>query len=134
VKGVNAETGPRFAGWPQNLVDELEENRTNGHVGSVLVSETDRVRVWHLTLPPRSRLGFHCHVLDYFWTAVTAGTGRSHYSNGHIEEVTYAVGDTKHLTFARGEGMQHDLENTGDTELSFVTVEFKDSQNSQLPL
>jgi beta-alanine degradation protein BauB len=131
---VTAAAASKFANWPQKLIDEFEQNRTNGHVGSKLVSETDHVRVWHLTIPPHSRFGAHCHVLDYFWTAMAAGTGRSHYSDGTIKDVAYKVGDTKHLTYARGEGMQHDLENTGDTELSFVTVEFKDSPNSPLPL
>jgi hypothetical protein len=59
-------------GWSPDLVRELEANRNNGRVGSQLVSETERVRVWHLTIPPGGRFGFHCHVLDYFWTALMA--------------------------------------------------------------
>ena len=69
---VTAAAASKFANWPQKLIDEFEQNRTNGHVGSKLVSETDHVRVWHLTIPPHSRFGAHCHVLDYFWTAMTA--------------------------------------------------------------
>lgn len=34
---------------------------------------TDRVRVWTIGLKPGQRLGFHTHVLDYFWTSVTGG-------------------------------------------------------------
>ena len=134
MKGSNAETAPKFTAWPRNLVEEFEQNRTNGHVGTVLVSETDHVRVWYLNIPPHFRFGSHCHVLNYFWTAVTAEQGKSHYSDGTIREVTYKVGDIEHLRFARGERMQHDLENTGDAELSFVTVEFTDSPNSPLAL
>jgi hypothetical protein len=48
----------------------------DGRVGIELLSETDRVRVWAIGLKPRQRLGFHTHVLDYFWTAVTGGRGR----------------------------------------------------------
>lgn len=120
--------------WPEALVRELEENRDNGRVGHRLVSETDRLRVWHMTLAPGERVGFHCHVLDYFWTALSAGTSRSHYSDGTTREVTYKAGDTRHLTFGAGERMQHDLENIGDTPLQFVTVEFKDSSNPALPV
>jgi hypothetical protein len=82
------------------------------------------VRVWHLSLEPRERIGFHTHVLDYFWTAMTSGKARSRYGDGEIREVSYAAGDTKHHVYAPGEFMTHDLENIGDTPLIFATVEF----------
>ena len=122
------------AGWPSELRREFAERAGNGQVGSRLVSETDRVRVWHLSLMPGERIGFHTHVLDYFWTAVTAGEARSHYGDGRIAEVKYAAGDTRHHHYDVGEFMVHDLENIGHTELVFTTVEFLDSANAPLPL
>jgi quercetin dioxygenase-like cupin family protein len=113
---------------------EFELHRGNGHVGSRLVSETDRVRVWSLTLTPGQRIGFHTHVLDYFWTAVTGGKARSQYADGRTAEVTYAPGDTRHHSFGPGEFLTHDLENIGDTDLTFTTVEFKESANAPLSL
>jgi hypothetical protein len=83
---------------------------------------------------PGERIGFHTHVLDYFWTAVTAGEARSHYGDGRIAEVKYAAGDTRHHHYDVGEFMVHDLENIGHTELVFTTVEFLDSANAPLPL
>ncbi len=65
------------------------------------MSETERVRVWHLSLEPGERIGFHTHVLDYFWTAMTSGKARSHYGDGEIREVSYAAGDTKHQASSR---------------------------------
>lgn len=123
-----------FEAWSPDLLAELEANRENGRVGSRLVSETDDLRVWHLNLAPGVRFGFHTHVLDYFWTALSAGRGRQHYGDGAVRDVTYAAGDTKHSRFAAGERMHHDLKNTGDTDLAFVTVEFKRSPNQPLPL
>jgi mannose-6-phosphate isomerase-like protein (cupin superfamily) len=120
--------------WPQWRRDELAAAGTNGRVGSVLVSQSDRVRVWHLTLAPGERLGFHRHVLDYFWTVTAPGRGRSRYASGEVQDVEYEAGDTRHLRFGVGESMIHDLENIGDTPLSFVTVEFLDSANAPLPL
>jgi mannose-6-phosphate isomerase-like protein (cupin superfamily) len=120
--------------WPPALIEEFEQNRKNGRVGQMLVSETEKVRVWHLTLAPNERIGFHCHVLNYFWTALTGGKARSHYSDGRTVEVSYKAGDTKHMTYGTGERMEHDLENIGKTPLQFVTVEFKDSPNAPLPL
>jgi hypothetical protein len=89
--------------WPQALRDEFAERVGNGQVGSRLVSQTERVRVWHVNLKPGERLGFHTHVLDYFWTAMTGGRGRSHYADGRVVEAAYQAGDTKHLTYGSGE-------------------------------
>ncbi|MBV9218736.1 MAG: hypothetical protein JOY94_04915 [Methylobacteriaceae bacterium] len=125
---------PPPADWPQWRRDELKANSRNPKVGTALVSKTDRVRVWLLTLAPGARLPFHRHVLDYFWTATAPGKAVSHYGDGRVAEITYALGDTRHLTFGPGESMIHDLENTGATELSFVTVEFLDSANQPLPI
>jgi beta-alanine degradation protein BauB len=61
--------------WPSFIRDEFEANQNNGQVGTRLLSETDRVRVWEIRLAPGERIGFHRHVLDYFWTAVTPWTG-----------------------------------------------------------
>jgi len=123
------------ASWPRWRRDELAANTANGHVGTSLVSQTERVRVWLLTLQPGERLPFHRHVLDYFWTVTSpGGRGRSHYGDGRVAEVDYAEGDTRHLSFGPGESMIHDLENTGDAALSFVTVEFLGGANAPLTL
>jgi quercetin dioxygenase-like cupin family protein len=119
--------------WPAELRREFAERAGIGQVGSRLVSETDRVRVWHLSLKPGERIGFHTHVLDYFWTALTAGAARSHYHDGRTVEVSYVAGDTRHHRYGPGEFMIHDLENIGQTELVFATVEFLDSANPPLP-
>lgn len=120
--------------WPPGLQREMEENLYNGAVGSVLVSETDRLRVWHLRLPPGKRCTFHRHVLNYFWTVHTPGIARGYYHDGRIVDVTHYPGETKHFKFGLGEFFVHSVENIGDTELLFTTVEFLDSANDPLPL
>jgi beta-alanine degradation protein BauB len=122
------------AALPLALKEEFAARAGTGQVGSRLVSETERVRVWHLSLKPGERIGFHTHVLDYFWTAVTAGQARSHYGDGRTVEVSYLSGDTRHHRYGLGEFMIHDLENIGETELVFTTVEFLDSANAPLEL
>jgi beta-alanine degradation protein BauB len=121
-------------GWTEELRRELGEADGNGRVGQRLVSETERVRVWSILLKPGERLGFHKHVLDYFWTAVTPGRARSRHHDGRITEVAYKSGDTKYMTFSQGEFMIHDLQNVGPSNLIFTTVEFLDSANSPLPV
>lgn len=118
--------------WTPALVAELQTAGTNGRVGTRVVSEDDRVRVWLIEIPPGGRLPFHTHVQDYFWTATSAGRARSRYADGRVADVSYSIGDTKHFTFAKGESMTHDLENIGDTVLCFTTVEFFGSANPPL--
>ena len=122
-------TGPH---WTDAFLDELEAASTNGNVGSMVVSENERVRVWLIEMKPGERLPFHTHVLDYFWTATSPGKALSRYGDGTVAEAEYALGDTKHFKFAKGESMTHDLENTGDTVLTFTTVEFLDGENAPL--
>jgi hypothetical protein len=80
--------------WPAEIKAEFErESRHHsGCVGTQLLSETDKVRVWIIRLQPGERVGFHRHVLDYFWTSVNGGRGRQHLMDGTTVEHTYAPG------------------------------------------
>lgn len=118
-----------FKNWPEGLYEEMMANQENGVVGSVLVSETDRVRVWHLRIPPGKRCPFHRHVNPYFWSALTAGKARGYFSSGLIRDVEHYPGETKHFYYGPGDYMLHSVENIGDTELVFTTVEFLDGTN-----
>jgi hypothetical protein len=122
--------------WPQWLVQEFEQERSkpNGCVGTELLSESDRVRVWTIRLKPGERVGFHRHVLDYFWSAITPGRGRQHLQDGSTVEHAYRAGETRHESYRKGEFKVHDLENIGETELVFATVEFLNSANPPLPV
>jgi hypothetical protein len=54
--------------------------------------------------------------------------------DGSTVERNYYAGETKHESYRAGEYKVHDLQNTGDTELVFTTVEFLDSANAALPV
>jgi quercetin dioxygenase-like cupin family protein len=122
--------------WSPELQAEFarEAKNPNPCVGSSLVSENERVRVWMISLQPGERIGFHRHVLDYFWTSVTGGRGRQHVHDGTTVEYTYQPGETRHEIYGPGEFKVHDLENLGDKEMVFMTVEFLNSANKPLPL
>jgi len=122
--------------WPAAIREEFEREarNPNGCVGQWLLSENDKVRVWRICLRPGERVGFHRHVLDYFWSAVTSGRGRQYFNDGEMREYAYHAGETRHETYGPGEFKVHDLQNIGDTDLIFVTVEFLDSANRPLPI
>jgi quercetin dioxygenase-like cupin family protein len=122
--------------WPPAIAAEFEREKEhiNPCVGSTLLSENERARVWIIRLAPGERIGFHRHVLDYFWTSVSGGRGRQHVHDGTTVEYTYQPGETRHETYAAGECKVHDLENLGDKEMVFMTVEFLNSANKPLAI
>jgi hypothetical protein len=120
--------------WPADIRVDFDAGQFNPCVGTRLLSADDRVRVWEIRLRPGERIGFHRHVLDYFWTAVTPGTARSRQGDGTMVEAAYTAGQTKHHVYGPGEYKIHDLENTGRADLVFTTVEFLQSANTPLPL
>src|SRR5262249_53509506 len=129
---VHADESP----WPPEIQAEFEREARNPNpcVGSTLVSESDRVRVWMIRLAPGERIGFHRHVLDYFWTSVSGGRGPQHVHDGTTVEYTYQPGETRHETYGSGQFKVHDLENLGDREMVFMTIEFLNSANKPLPI
>ena len=122
--------------WPAAIQAEFEREAANHNpcVGSTLLSENDKVRVWIIRLNPGERIGFHRHVLDYFWTSVSGGHGRQHLMDGSTVEYSYSPGETRHETYGAGEYKVHDLENLGDREMVFMTIEFLNSANKPMPI
>jgi hypothetical protein len=114
-----------YTGWSQALRDEFKANTQNYQVGGKLLSETDRLKVWEIRLKPGERLPAHKHVLDYFWTVITAGDSEQHTDDGATRRVSYQPGTTRHYTFGPGQYLMHDLNNVGSTDLVFITVEHK---------
>jgi quercetin dioxygenase-like cupin family protein len=122
--------------WPADIAAEFERESRNPNpcVGSTLLSENERTRVWMIRLAAGERIGFHRHVLDYFWTCVSGGRARQYVHDGTVVEFTYQPGETRHETYGKGEFKVHDLANLSDHEIVFMTVEFKDSANKPMTL
>lgn len=126
--------GDHFDGWSADVRADFASNEFNGQVGTTLVFENDRVRVWDLTLAPGQRVAAHRHVLDYFWVAVEPGRSRQHTHDGTTREVVYEAGEARFYRFGEGEYLLHDLENIGTTPLKFHTVELMSSTNPPIVL
>jgi hypothetical protein len=120
------------AAWSKDMKDELQAGRMNGCVGTMLLSETEKVRIWNLRIPARSRFSFHCHALNYFWTALNSGRTRNYFEDGRVVDAEVLEGQTQHKSFAYGESMVHSVENLCDYDLCYTTVEFLDSPNAPL--
>jgi oxalate decarboxylase/phosphoglucose isomerase-like protein (cupin superfamily) len=108
---------------PAEFGSELAVAASNLDVGTRLLFQNDRVKVWEIRLAPGERGPFHAHTRRYFWTAVEAGTGRQRLPDGSFTVRRYEAGDTQYLDLSPADPMIHDLENVGDSTLRFVTVE-----------
>ena len=95
--------GTDFEGWSRPSSGRSSQTHAHdGHVGSRLLSQTPRARVWEIRLAPGERWHAHRHVLDYFWTAINAGRSRQHTHDGTIREVSYQAGETRYFHFGAG--------------------------------
>ena len=107
------ETNPdpaAFPHWPDGLYEgNAGRPFQRPASGSILVSETDRVRVWHLHIPAGTRCAFHRHVNPYFWSALSAGKARGYFSSGEIRDTEHFVGETKHFHYGPGDHMVHSV-------------------------
>ena len=101
--------------------DELDD--PDEAVGTRLLLENERVRVWEIRLEPGERAPFHRHDLPYFWSCVEAGTARQRFADGAMLVRQYRVGETEFSDHSADDVKVHDLENAGGTTLRFVTVE-----------
>ncbi len=109
---------------------EFAEAIDNDQIGTELVHETDTMRIWHIFLAPGERLQAHFHDRPYFWTALSDGLARATYADGHVSESQCCRGDTRQFDLTPETGFVHALENIGQTDLIFVTVEFKNPNQS----
>jgi hypothetical protein len=104
------------------FADELARGLSNQVVGTKLLLENDRVRIWDLDLHPGERVPFHCHTTPYFFVCVDAGRAISRFPDGNAMTLDYHEGDTWFDEVEQGDEV-HDLENVGTTRLRFTTVE-----------
>ena len=105
-----------------DFADELAAAEANREVGTRVLLENDRVKIWDLDLAPGDRLPFHCHGTPYFFVCVDEGRGLSRFPDGNAMTIDYSEGDTW-FDEVQGGAEIHDLENVGDTRLRFTTVE-----------
>ena len=62
----------------------------------------------------------------YFWTVVDGGIARQRAADGTMITREYHVGDTNYSEHSPDEPLIHDLENVGESQIRFVTVELLD--------
>jgi len=108
---------------PDRFPDDVAKGATNFDVGTKLLGENERVRVWEISLDPGERHLFHCHRTSYFWVAHTGARVRVAFPDGTHHDYEHEAGEVTYLEIPNGEQNVQDLTNTGDTPLHITTVE-----------
>lgn len=89
-------------------------------VGTRLVFENEKVRVWEFTLAPGESIGMHRHDHDYFFYPIEGGTLEVTRASG-VTRVTLHEGE---VHFRKG-GDAHAARNVGGQRYHEVLVELK---------
>ena len=101
----------------------------SSQVGTRLLFENDRVRVWDLSLAPGESTGLHCHTSDYFYVVIGGGTLQAADASGHTGEAREMQDGEVHFREIPGEDI-HEAINVGDTPWRNIVVELKDPSAS----
>lgn len=105
----------------KEFADELEDPTEK--VGTRLLLENDRVKVWEIVLAPGERAPFHRHVHPYFYVCAQPGRVRTRFTNGHYVEGDEEAGGVAFMEHSPDNPGIHDLENVGATTIRYTTVE-----------
>ncbi len=106
----------------------MAESRTvSSDVGTKLLFENDRVRVWDLCLNPGESTGLHRHEFDYFYVVIGGGALQGKNADGSnkpIEE--FSDGEVR---FRKIDGEDiHEAINSGKQPWRNIVVELKEPQ------
>ena len=96
------------------------------NIGTALLFENDRVRVWDLALAPGEWLEKHIHRNDYLFMVVDGGSLRHVDPENPQNDRDVQFEANKVVFLEAGEGQVHErLVNTGDTPYRNIIVELK---------
>jgi len=108
-----------------------ESGPASKNVGTRLLFENDRIRVWEMRLAPGESTERHLHESDYVFVNLTAARVTLFPSDGPPESSDTRPGGVVYTEV--GPGITHRLQNTGTTEHYEVLVELKGPSRSPTP-
>lgn len=104
---------------------------SNSPVGTRLLFENERVRVWDLALEPGETLPLHQHELDYLYVVIGGGSLQTGFADGTADEPRkMADGEVRFREVSWPSGSEratHSATNVGDTPWRNIVVELKRS-------
>jgi hypothetical protein len=93
-------------------------------VGTKLLFENDRVRVWDLRLAPGESTGLHRHTTDYLYVVIGDGALAGKSADGASQPIERMSDGEVRFRHIDGEDV-HEAINVGDTPWRNIIVELK---------
>ena len=90
-----------------------------GEVGTKLIFENERVKVWEFTLAPGESIDSHTHQHDYLFYPMEGSTLEVTRANGRVDRVTLHAGQV----YYRAKGDTHGAKNIGASRYHEVLLE-----------
>jgi beta-alanine degradation protein BauB len=107
------------------------ETPASKNVGTRLLFENDRVRVWEMRLAPGESTDRHLHDSDYLFVNLKAAHVTLYPEQGEPISSEARPGGVEYTEV--GQGIVHRLQNTGDSEHWEILVELKGPSRSPTP-
>jgi quercetin dioxygenase-like cupin family protein len=93
-------------------------------IGTELIFEDDRVRIWRIELAPGEEAAFHTHELDYTTVVVEGDVVERPNADGTVDRIELQPGAV--MRWYQGT-LRHGLRNVGSKPFRNVIVEIKNS-------
>lgn len=107
-----------------------EQTSITPDVGTKLLFENDRVRVWDLCLEPGESTGLHRHETDFLYVVIGDGELQTVFRDGSSEPPRQMKDGDVRFREVDGESV-HAALNTGKTPWRNIVVELKDSHSNK---
>ena len=104
----------------------MAPEKVSSEVGTKLLFENNRVRVWDLCLAPGQGTGLHRHTTDYFYVVIGDGTLQRVDDDGTRHEPRSMKDGEVHFRSIDGESV-HEAVNVAATPWRNIVVELKNS-------
>ena len=102
----------------------MPEFQVTDHVGTRLLFENDRVRVWDLRLAPGEQTDFHRHSTDFLYVVIGDGELQTLFTDGTADPPREMRDGDVRFREVPGESV-HAARNVGSTPWRNIVVELK---------
>jgi beta-alanine degradation protein BauB len=103
------------------LATEPSRENPNGPIGTEVIFENEKVRVWDMRVAPRGTKAWHHHTMDYVIVNVTGGKVEIE----NVQGQSYIADDKAGRVIWRDAGEKHELRNLTDQPYRNILVELK---------
>lgn len=130
MKCIELNPKGNFEAWEKERKKELNSLEISDALGHKIMFEDGKIRIWHIQLAPKERLGFRTLNRDFQVMSQVRGFAVSRRQCGAIYLIQYNNGDIYHHNHEDHGEQVWDLENIGADKLEFVVMEELTPENS----